>query len=82
MLIFFGCKFFWTVLNNQLVEDGLYKVNGRRKTTSILLDISTLYTKIPHDKLLKVLNELLCFSFFFHEHSRITGLEGKGEGIS
>ena len=45
-------------------EDALNELNCRGKTTSIsCFDISTLYTKIPHDKLLKVLNELIYFCF-------------------
>ena len=52
---FTGVNIFWVVQNNKLVidaMDGLYK---RRKATSIsTFDFSTLYTKLPHNKLLMV----------------------------
>ena len=38
--------------------------NKRRKATSVLaFDFSTLYTKLPHNKLLMVFNSLIDFCF-------------------
>ena len=51
-------------LNNQPVTDALNKLNSRGKITSISSsDFSTLCTKIPLDKILKGLNELIDFCF-------------------
>ena len=53
-----------TILNNQHVIDALDKLNARGKATSILcFGVSTLYAKIPYDKLLKAFNELIDFCF-------------------
>ena len=55
---------FWSILNNQPVTDALNKGDSRGKATSIsCFDFSTLHTKIPFDKLLKVFNELIDFCF-------------------
>ena len=48
---------------NQPVIDALNKLNGGGKATSIILIFSTLYTKIPYDKLLKALKKLIAFCF-------------------
>ena len=57
---FSGVNSFLSILNNQHVTDAIDKINTRGKATSIsCFDFSTLYTKIPYDKLLKVLNELI-----------------------
>ena len=39
---------------------------------------------IPYSVHMEVFNEIFFFSIwvFFHDYSRITGLQGKGEGIS
>ena len=58
-------KTFWVIQNNQDVLNSLKKLNKRGKASCIsTFDFSTLYTKIPHDKLLFVLNELtdVCFN--------------------
>ena len=61
---FSGVKSFWVVQNNQPVIDAIHKINNRNKTSSIsTFDFSTLYTKIPHDKLINVLNILTDFCF-------------------
>ena len=58
-------KTFWVIENNKEVLNSLNKLNKRGKASRIsTFDFSTLYTKIPHDKLLKVLDELtdVCFN--------------------
>ena len=61
---FSGVNSFWTVLNNEPVIREIDKLNKRSKAETITtFDFSTLYTKITHDKLLKVLNELTDFCF-------------------
>ena len=59
------CRFFtrvntfWVVQNNKPVIDAMNRLNKRRKVTSVsTFDFSTLYTKLPHNKLLMVLNGL------------------------
>ena len=50
------------ILNNQTVIDAVNKLNGRWNATSVsCFNFSNRYTKILHDKLLKVLNELIDF---------------------
>ena len=59
-----GINTFWTILNNQPVINTINNLNERKKANSVTcFDFSTLYTKIPHAKLLKVLNELIDFCF-------------------
>ena len=58
-------KTFWVIENNQDVLASLRKLSKRGKAECIsTFDFSTLYTKIPHAKLLDVLNDLidLCFN--------------------
>ena len=52
-----GIKTFWTIQNSYPVISSINKLNKRKtaKITSIFY-FSTLYTKIPHDKLLYFLN--------------------------
>ena len=59
---FTGVNTFWVVQNNKPVIDAVNGLNKRRKATSVLIfDFSTLYTKLPHKKLLMVLNSLTDF---------------------
>ena len=61
---FTGVNTFWVVQNNKPVIDAMTKLNARNKARSIsTFDFSTLYTKLPHDKLLDVLNKLIDFCF-------------------
>ena len=61
---FTGVKTFWVALNNQPVIKTLNKINKHQRAHSVTtFDFSTLYTKIPHDKLLYVLNNLIDFCF-------------------
>ena len=59
-----GVNSFWVIQNNQPVVDAINKTNKRTSAKSIsTFDFSTLYTKIPHDKLLNVLTEIIDFAF-------------------
>ena len=61
---FSGVNTFWVIENNIPVLDCLKKLSSRHKARSInTFDFSTLYTKIPHDKLIYVMNELVDFCF-------------------
>ena len=52
-----GIKTFWTIQNNYPVISSINKLNKRKAAKSMsTFDFSTLCTKIPHDKLLYVLN--------------------------
>ena len=49
------------------------ELNKRRKATSVsTFDFSTLYTKLPHNKLLMILNSLIDFCFDGGQHKYIT----------
>ena len=70
---FTGFNTFWVVQNNKAVIDAMNGLNKRRKATSIsTFDISTLYTKLPHNKVLMVLNSLVDFCFDGGESKYIT----------
>ena len=61
---FSGINSFWVIESNKPVIDCLKRLSTRKKAKSLsTFDFSTLYTKIPHDKLLLVLNELVDFCF-------------------
>ena len=61
---FTGVNTFWVTLNNQPVIRKMNKINLNKRAKCITtFDFSTLYTKIPHDKLLYVLNNLIDFCF-------------------
>ena len=53
---FTGANTFWVVQNMGLI-------NGWKATSVSTFDFSTLYTKLPHNKLLMVLNSLIDFCF-------------------
>ena len=62
---FSSVKTFWVIENNHDVLKSLDRLNKRGKADCIsTFDFSTLYTKIPHDKLIAVLNEITdtCFN--------------------
>ena len=58
-----GIKTFWTIQNSYPLFSSI-KLNKRKAAKSMsTFNFSTLYTKIPHDKLLYVLNEITDFAF-------------------
>ena len=66
-------KTFWVIQNNQSVIDSINKLNRRNSAKSLkTFDFSTLYTKIPHQKLLEVLNELIDFCFQGGTHEQVS----------
>ena len=65
-------KNFWVVKNKDPVIEGLNYLSNKDKAKSIATyDFSTLYTKIPHNKLLSVLNEITDFCFSGCGYSKI-----------
>ena len=61
---FSGVNTFWVIQNNKPVTDAIKNLNKRNRARSIsTFDFSTLYTKIPHDKLIFVLHSLIDFCF-------------------
>ena len=59
-----GVHQFWVVDNNEDVVRALDKISARGRARSVAtFDFSTLYTKIPHDKLIDVLDKLVDFVF-------------------
>ena len=69
---FTGVNTFWVVQNKPLI-DAMNGLNKWRKATFVsTFDFSTLYTKLPHNKLLMVLNSLIDFCFDGEECKYIT----------
>ena len=59
-----GVKTYWIVQNRNPVLDAVRKSCNRRTAKCVSsFDFSTLYTKIPHDKLIKVLSGIIDFVF-------------------
>ena len=54
---------FWVIENSQPLIDKLDVINTRKKAKEVsTFDFSTLYTNLPHDDLLRVLNEIIYFT--------------------
>ena len=62
---FSGTKTFWVIKNNCLPLECIKKSNKRKKNAKQIstFDFSTLYAKMPHDKLLKFLSKVVDFVF-------------------
>ena len=61
---FSGVKTFWVIQNNSLPLECINKINKRKNAQQIgTFNLSTLYTKIIHDKLLDVLYKVVDFVF-------------------
>ena len=61
---FSGVKTFWVIDNNINVINTLKSISKKKRAKRLsTFDFSTLYTKIPHKKLLEVLNEIIEFCF-------------------
>ena len=59
-----NCNKFWVIQNSDPVLAELNKINGKNSAKYIsCFDFSTLYTSIPHDKLIARLHELIDFAF-------------------
>ena len=61
---FSGIKTFWVIDNNANVINSLKSLGKKKRAKEVsTFDFSTLYTKIPHKKLLQVLTEIVEFCF-------------------
>ena len=61
---FSGVNTIWVVQNNKPFTEAIKKLNAKSKGTSVsTFDFSTLYTKIPRDKLISALNSIVDFCF-------------------
>ena len=61
---FSGAKTFCVIQSNSLPSECIKKINKRKNAKQIsTFDFSTLYTKIPHDKLLDILCKVVDFVF-------------------
>ena len=61
---FCGAKTFWVIQNNSLPLECIKKINKKKNAKQIsTFDSSTLYTKIPRDKLLDILYKVVDFVF-------------------
>ena len=55
---------FWVLQNSNPVLDSLNKINKKKNAKSIsTFDFSTLHTKLPHEKLIKEISEVIDFVF-------------------
>ena len=55
---------FWVIENSAPVIEKISNLNNRKKAKSLsTYDFSTLYTKLPHDDLVKNLNRIVDFVF-------------------
>ena len=75
---FSGIKSFWIIQNNKPLLDSITKINKRKSARNISnFDFSTLYTMLPHDKLIDILIKLIEFYFKGHTQDKvIVNLQG------
>ena len=63
---------FWILQNSSPILESIKRINKRHNAKSIsTFDFSTLYTKIPHQKLIKELSEMIDFVFDYGRSSVI-----------
>ena len=68
-----GVNSFWIIQNNEPVVDAINRTNKKSSAKSIsTFDFSTLYTKIPHNKLLDSLVEIIDFAFKGNSRGKIS----------
>ena len=68
-----GVKTFWVIQNNEPVLNSITRINKKGRAKSIsTFDFSTLYNKIPHDKLLEVMNDIVDFCFAGDSHKMLS----------
>ena len=73
-----GVKPYWIISNRDPVLETVHKSVCRKSAKSVSsFDFSTLYTKIPHDKLLNVLYEIIDFAFKGGTNDRLA-INGQG----
>ena len=69
---FSGVKTFWVIQNKDPVVKAMKSISTRKRATSIsTFDFATLYTTIPHDKLIETMNEIVDFCFAGCSKSKI-----------
>ena len=67
-----GVNSFWVVQSNKPVLQTINKLNSRKAAKSInTFDLSTLYTKLPHDKLQTMFHKFKDFCFDERENNFI-----------
>ena len=72
-LFYSQVKTFWVIQNNEHVIKSIEKLNKRNSVRSMsTFDFSTLYTKIPHEKLIQVMNSITDFCFQGGSHDLIS----------
>ena len=55
---------FWVIENSKPLIDKLDVINTKKKAREVsTFDFSTLYTNLPHDDLLRILNQIIDFAF-------------------
>ena len=70
---FSGIKSYWIIQNREPVLNAVKKSFARRSAKCLSsFDFSTLYTKIPHDKLIDVLNKVIEFVYKGGTRNRIS----------
>ena len=73
-----GIKSYWIIPNRDPVLDAVRKSISRKSAKCVSsFDFSTLYTKIPHDKLLEVLHKIIDFVFKGGTRDKIS-INGQG----
>ena len=73
-----GIKLYWIISNRDPVLEAVRKSVCRKSAKSVSsFDFSTLYTKIPHDKLLDVLYKIIDFAFKGGTNDKIA-INGQG----
>ena len=80
---FSGYKHFWIVQNRDPVLQAVKRSAPRRSAKCVSsFDFSSLYTKIPHDKLLTVLSEIIDFAFKGGTRNKVSiGKSGKATWV-
>ena len=70
---FSNVKTFWVIQNNEHVLNSIKRLNKYSSFRSMAtFDFSTLYTKIPHEKLLDVMNKITDFCFQGGSHELLS----------
>ena len=80
---------FWVIENSKPLIDKLNVINTKKKAREVsTFDFSTLYTNLPHDDLLRILNHIIDFAFAggnrnilgFNDYSTFWMKTKKGKG--
>ena len=68
----FYCNFkkYWVVQTSFPIVEKLAKINHKNAKKASTFDLSTFYTTIPHNLLIKVLNEIISFVFNYKKKTQ------------